>query len=269
MEPLFLSMQVPFTWCCQRFRLASFQSQVSDHKFRMSDVGLNPDIPSAMIQQFGMTFTVTSKPKSVRLSHGILTRQGLSHRVQCTTSAHHSKIISVNSTTTPIFTSVEQCRIRNSNFVSSFFKCGFPVSHPICTCSSKSVHRSLSSGSLSSYGNSMHASRSRSAMRWALLMSKMDISSSSQSAKSQQHFKDSPWGHCTEEFMRKQGSLCPRAQLSRSVCVSSICYYPLDGYNCDASALCFCSTDFLVESTQRIPSIFPACTRFPGSCAPV
>ena len=38
--------------------------------------------------------------------------------------------------------------------------------------------------------------------------------------KSQQHFKDFPWGHCTEEFMRKQGSRCPRAQLSPQVCIS-------------------------------------------------
>ena len=57
-----------------------------------------------------------------------------------------------------------------------------------------------------------------------------------------------------------------------SVCVSYICHYPLDGYICDASTLCFCSTDFLAESNLFHPtnfSIFPACTRFPGSCAPV
>ena len=134
----------------------------------------------------------------------------------------------------------------------------------------------------------MHAARSIGAMKWALLMSKMAVSSSFpfcarniiDDKKSQQHFKDFSWGHCTEEFMRKQSSICPRAQLSShksgshfwSVCVSFGCHYPLDGNNCDASALCFCSTDFLVESnlfTQRISSIFPACTKFPGSCAPV
>ena len=191
--------QVPHVWClAQSIRICS-----NRHK---------------SIQQFGMTFTVTSKPKSVRLSHGILTRQSLSHPAHCTTWAHHSKIISVNSTTTPIFTSVEQCRIRNSNFVASFFKCGLHLLYEIRTSISEA--------------NPLHLRLLAVCLpvdrKWALLMSKMTISSSFpfcarniiSDKKSQQHFEDFPWGHCTEEYAQARFTLSSRATLSPQVCNS-------------------------------------------------
>ena len=50
----------------------------------------------------------------------------------------------------------------------------------------------------------------------------------------------------------------PRAHKSashfRSVWVSFVCHNPPDGHNCDASALYFSSTDFLVESNLFHPN---------------
>ena len=149
--------------------------------------------------------------------------------------------------------------------------------HLLCEIRTSISDASPSSGSLASCGSSMHAARSIGAMKKALLMSKRAVSSSSpfcarhiiDDKKSRHHFEDSPWKHCTEEFMCKQGSICPGAQLSShksashfwSVCVSFVCHYPLDGNNCDASALCFCSTDFLVQSlspNEFLPSFLRA-----------
>ena len=122
------------------------------HKFRMSDVWLDPDKPSAIricsnrhnsIQQLGMTFTVTPKPKSVRLSHGILTRKGLfpSSPMHDVSPPQENRLRELH--LTPIVTSVEQCWIHNSNFVATSSKCRLPISHPVCTCCTRSVHRSL------------------------------------------------------------------------------------------------------------------------------
>ena len=138
----------------------------------------------------------------------------------------------------------------------SFIQFTFAVRNPYIDFWSKPTAFPFSD-SLSSSGSSMHTSRSTDVIKCTLLMSKIVISSSSPSTtgtlsltrSSNNTLKIFPWGHCTEEFIRKQGSLCPRAQLSPhksvshvwSVCVSFACDYALDGYNCDVSAL---FTDF-------------------------
>ena len=94
--------------------------------------------------------------------------------------------------------------------------------------------------------------------------------------ESQQHFKDFPRGHCTEDFMRKQGSFRPRAQLSfhksasnfGSVWVSFLHHNHLMGTT--VMPLRFASVQLIflyspISFTQRITSFFPARTRSPGS----
>ena len=106
----------------------------------MSDVWLCPDIPSAIgirpnrhntVQPLSVALAVAPKAKSVRFSHGILARQGLAHPSQCSTRAHHSKVVSVNSALATFFRTLEQGGNGHINLIATVFKRGLPISLPV------------------------------------------------------------------------------------------------------------------------------------------
>ena len=130
-------------------------------------------------------------------------------------------------------------------------------------------------------GSSMHASRSIGAMKRALLMSKMAMSSSSPSAPGTLSLTRSPNNtlKISHGGIALKSSCASKVHLVfQQVCISPLAclglpclsHNPPDRHNCFASSLCFCSAD-LEESpisfTQRTSSIFPVRTSSPGSCA--
>ena len=159
------------TWRRQWFRLASFQSQVSEHKFRMSDVWLNPDIPPFQQTQCDST-TRHDVPSDFQSQVGAVLAWNTYQTRSCPSGPTHevnprqqSHLRELRHDYHHHFCGTMQDSQHQlcSHLVQSLIQFALAVRNPCIDLRSKPT-ASPSSGSLSSCGRSMHASRSIGAM---------------------------------------------------------------------------------------------------------